>query len=263
MARLRSTSLASALGILASVASLAIGCALGAQEDVGSDVDPKEPQVDASFIPQPAMPSASETDPNQADRSTSGGSPAAVSNKAPDAGPTSPRPTQGEVLVTEVLFDPTTPEPASEWIEVYNTTKSARSLSGLTLVDGSGRTHVIGAGVELAAGKYGLLVRNRTGATAAKVPAAAILYEYGTGQDDFSGILLTNGATGGVKLRDGATDIAQAVYGGWFTAPLGRSVELASLFYSAALAKSGWCQANVAWTSGSDKGTPGAPNDCP
>ncbi len=269
MGRLCRISLALATGMissLAAVASLVVGCAVGEQSGLGTDRSGNEPEVDASYQPRPAMPGPPAEDGDESSSSGTGGAPTPV--KSPDAGaqsvlPTTPKPSQGEVLITEVLFDPSTPEPGTEWIEVYNASSGTRLLSGLTLVDGSGRSHTIGGGIEIAKGRYALLVRNTTAAVTAKVPSSAILYEYGTGADDSSGILLTNGTTGGIKLRDGSIDIAAASYGGWFSSPLGKSIQLSTLGFAAAASKTSWCLSANVWATGSDKGTPGAANDCP
>jgi hypothetical protein len=162
------------------------------------------------------------------------------------------------VLITEVMFNPTGVEPDTEWVEVFNTTSEDRTLSGLNLIDGAGRTHVIGAGVTLAAGAYQLLVRDRTAAIAAGVPAGVILYEYGAVGD----VQLANGVTGGVSLENGATSIAEAPYGGWFSNN-GASIQLKTLSYAASSMQASWCQSAVVWTGSTDFGTPGAAADCP
>jgi hypothetical protein len=174
-----------------------------------------------------------------------------------------PKPTAGEVLISEVMYDGAGTEPAGEWIELYNKAAAPRSLSGLTLKDGANRTHVIGAGVTIAAGAYVVLARNKAGAIAAKVPAAAIAYDYGAGLADSAGVLLANGTTGGITLLNGATTISQAAYGGWFTQPGGSSVQLHILDAAQSGAKASWCLSANAWTAGSEKGTPGAAEDCP
>jgi hypothetical protein len=283
MARPRRTSLVllggalSASSLAVSVAFVAlsagVGCAVGENGDITVDFGPTEPNgpaADAAYEPRPAQSQSASIDGGSSSGSSGGTKSPAPSGAATGGAtppvtpaPAAPKPTPGEVLITEVMFDPSTPEPLGEWIEVHNTASSARSLSGLSLYDGAGRAHVIAAGVQIAGGAYKLLVRNQAGAIAAKVPAAAILYDYGAGLDDASGVLLTNGTTGAVRLRDGATEIAQAVYGGWFATPTGKSVQLGTTTYAASQAKAGWCLSSVAWATGADKGTPGAAEDCP
>jgi hypothetical protein len=248
------------------LASLA-GCATAALERAEPEADPTLPMVEAPNDPRPADPMRSEPvaeptdDASTGDDDEDGGSTVVP----PDAAEPVQRPAQGEVLITEVLYDPSGPEPASEWLEVYNGAGGPRSLAGLTLVDGAGRKHTIGSGVVLAEGAYALLVRSEAGALAAKAPAGAILYEYGAGLTSNAGILLANGASGGIRLLDGATVIAEAPYGGWFSQPSpgGRSVQLKALTFAAGAEATSWCLSTNAWTSGADRGTPGAPSDCP
>jgi hypothetical protein len=195
------------------------------------------------------------------------------SGGATDAGPgplpsdagssTAPKPSQGEVLITEIMFDPSASEPNGEWIEVHNTASAPRTLKGLTLVDGANRTHVIGDDITLSPGAYAVLVRNKATALSAKVPASAIVYDYGAGVAVGSGIQLANGSTGGVWLRDGAASLAIGDYGGWFGSVNGASVQLKTLSFTAGGQPAAWCQSSNAWATGSDKGTPGASNDCP
>jgi hypothetical protein len=121
---------------------------------------------------------------------------------------------------------------------------------------------VIGAGVSVPAGAFAVLVRNKAGAAVASVPAAAIVYEYGVGVADSSGVLLANSSAGSVSLRDGSIVVAQADYGGWFGSAQGRSVQLKTLTQAASVLAASWCLSQNAWETGSDKGTPGSASDC-
>jgi hypothetical protein len=147
----------------------------------------------------------------------------------PTFSPDTPRAARGDVVVTEVMFDPTGPEPASEWIEIWNGKSSARSLAGLTLRDGAGRTHLIAGAmgeVAVAPNRYVVLVRDRAAALASGVPAEAIVYEYGTGLTSSEGIQLANGASGAIALFDGDTEISGIAYGAsQFTNVDGRSAQ--------------------------------------
>jgi len=107
-----------------------------------------------------------------------------------------------------------------------------------------------------------VLARDRGAATASSVPASSIKYEYGVGVAVSAGVLLGNSASGAVGLFDGSTTIANVAYGGWYTTQ-GESIQLRTLTSAAGPAKSSWCVSSNAWTTGSDKGTPGAANDCP
>lgn len=248
------------------------GCARGTALDATPIIDEATAELDASWS---ATPAATGTPiPNAVDAGSSAKLDSSVVSSNDDAGEDgpspppppppagAPKPTQGEVLVSEVMYDPSDDEPATEWIELYNAAAAARTLTGLTLVDGSNRTHVIGSGVTIAAGAYVVLARSTSAAVAAKVPAAAIVHEYGVSSTS-SGVQLANGSSGAVFLKDGTTTIARADYGGWFALASGRSIQLETLTYAASSSSAGWCLSQTPWASGADKGTPGAASDCP
>jgi len=60
------------------------------------------------------------------------------------------------VVINEALANPVGPEPAQEWLELYNDGLAAAELSGYALADPGGQTLLPAA--ELAPGAYGLLV---------------------------------------------------------------------------------------------------------
>ena len=234
--------------------------------DLAPTSDPSLPGVDAGNSAVPGRPGADGTDAaSDASASSNGGTDSgaksAFAGDAAASGP--PKPAAGEVLSTEITYSTFTPEPASEWIEIYSKATSDRSLGGLTLKDGGGRTHVIAAGLTIAPSTYVILARDKTAAISAKVPAMAIVYEYGTGLPDNAGIVLANGSTGGISLLDGATTLVSVPYGPWFSQSGGSSLELKALDASQESTSAGWCLALKTWTTGSEKGTPGAANDCP
>jgi hypothetical protein len=280
--------LGSALAIAASGSVSA--CATSEPVDLSSDVDPTLPSVDAggTSIPVPrgdaGGSSSGSSDATEEDSSappsdesgSSGASSSGASSSGGSSGASSsggssgssgssgaPKPAQGEVLITEVMYNPFGTEPDTEWFELHNVTASARSLSGLTIADGGGRTHTIGAGVTIAPGAYVVFARATSAAVAAKVPAASIAYEYGEKLPSNAGIQLANGDTGGLSLKSGGTTIAQAPYGGWFSQSGGSTAQLDVLDYAASASEASWCLSSTAWTAGSDKGTPGAASDCP
>jgi hypothetical protein len=244
--------------------------------DLTPELDTNLPGVDAAFEANPApgqvLPprgDAGTGEPSSGDDATESGTKPGLTQDSgaldatpPVSGAGATKPAPGEVLITEVMSDTTGAEPVSEWIEVHNMAAAPRLLSGLTLKDGGGRTHVIAAGVTVAPGAYLVLARDKAGAVAAKVPATAIAYEYGAGLSASAGVLLANGASGAVSLLDGSTVISSAPYGGWFTQP-GSSAQLKVLDAAQSSSKASWCLSANAWTSGSEKGTPGAAEDCP
>jgi hypothetical protein len=177
-----------------------------------------------------------------------------------------PRPGQGEVLITEVMYDPSGAEPDQEWFELFNKSGSIRLLSGLTIRDGGGRSLTIPAEppLTIAANAYIVFVRSTAASVAAHVPKEVIAYDYGNGALPTQGILLNNGVGGAISLLDGTTVVTQANYGGWITqaSPGGASLQLKTLTHAASLTSSNWCISSIAWAPRSDLGTPGKARDC-
>lgn len=280
---------------------LAAACASTETPDITPDIDPNLPGVEGSGDPARANGSskvpAKDAAPDEEETTSSSGSPSTSSSGGSSSGGTStsssssggsggtstsssssggtstsssggttsgaPKPAQGEVLITEVMYDTSGVEPDGEWFELHNTASATRSLAGLTLVDGGNRTHTIKSGTTIAAGAYVIFVRNRSVSTTANVPGAASAYEYGAGLTSSTGIQLANGDTGALALKDGATSIASADYGGWFTSASGASVQMKSLGYASGSNKTNWCLSASSWSGATDKGTPGQANDCP
>jgi lamin tail-like protein len=182
-----------------------------------------------------------------------------------DAGPIlGTKPKAGELFITEIVYDPSGPEPSEEWFEITNVSTSARVINGLTLRDGAGRTQTVPANPPMTVepSKYYVLVRNKPAALAAGVPASAILYEYGDAVPDTLGVLLSNGSSGALSILDGNTMVVTVPYGGWYKQepPGGASIQLRATD-GAATEKEAWCLSTAAWAS-ADKGTPGAASVC-
>lgn len=271
---LRGWSLVHAVVALATtMGGVGIGCAVTEPAEIIETGDPSLPPVDAGSASDPSRATGVDEDAEASAPSFSAppleAGVDAASPLAPDASPIAdattgpPHPLAGEVLITEVMYNPFALEPSSEWFEILNTASSTRKLSGLVLVDASSRTHVIGGDVTIGPGAYAILARDRAAAVTAKVPSAAILYEYGAGLPSAAGIVLVNNATGGIWIYDGPTMIARAPYGGWYSLSGGSSVELKVLSWATSAAPASWCIALTPWMVGADRGTPGAANDCP
>lgn len=250
------------------LALLTLAACARAVED-GADVEYSDPVVPAGHAEgsvaggsagsNPAAgPSAGEPgNANSGDRNRSGNDGGAGLTIAP--------PLAGEVLISEVMFDPSGSEPNGEWIEITSRINETRRLSGLTLKDGAGRTHLIDTPTALTIGpkQVVVLVRSRTGANTALVPSSTVAYEYGAGASPTEGILLTNGTSGGVALYNGATLIANAPFGAFaFASATGRSLQLKAMDPSSTATSVGWCVSQTHWAAGADFGTPGAQNDC-
>lgn len=192
----------------------------------------------------------------------------AGSAKPADSGNPSPATTavaQGDLVISEVMYDPSGTEPDTEWLEIYNTTSSAKSLNGLILKDGAARTHTIAKSpaITVQPGAYVVLARDKSAAIAEMIPSAAIVYEYGAGVSSGQGVSLTNSSSGAIYLLSGSTQIARADYAGWFSSASGASIQLKMPSYSASASSSNWCLSTKTWATGSDKGSPGAAANCP
>ena len=185
------------------------------------------------------------------------------------------KPTQGEIVISEVMYNPSGTETKEEWIELHNNAATERDLSGLKLKDGASPVHyhTIRAGTVIAPGAYVVFASEKAGAIAAKVPAGVVVYDYNTGLDVADRIVLGNSESGSIVLLDGVTEIARAKYGSvaklgagaivHYSAPDGVSIQLKELTYAGSGVAANWCYSPNAWVAGSDKGTPGAPSDCP
>jgi len=172
-------------------------------------------------------------------------------------------PAPGDLAITEVMLSPSWPKPASEWFEIYNLASTSRLLNGLTIQDGHGDTAIVtsAAAVVVPAATYGLFVRDQATAVQTLVPASAIVYAYGAGVALSAGIELDEGTASDLSLWSNGTLLADVPYGMWDASWVGQSIELETP-QSDATDPNQWCVAQSPWASGSDDGTPGAPNDC-
>jgi hypothetical protein len=183
---------------------------------------------------------------------------------APDASSVA-TPSVGDLVITEIMFDPSGPIPQAQWFEVYNLTASPELLSGLTIVDGWGDAQVIDSTVPAIAPPftYVVLVRDRGTAASNGIPDASIVYEYGAGLPSDQGIELASDATGDLALYGGGVQLVDVPYGPWGIAFPGQSIELGPLQYAGGDQPGNWCVAQLSWAAGSDDGTPGFASDCP
>lgn len=171
-----------------------------------------------------------------------------------------PRLSAGDLLISEVMYNPSGAEPNGEWVEIYNPGTVARSLLGLTLFDSAARTHTVTGNVVIAPGAYVVLARKLADSG---VPAAKVAYEYGLGVAAGSGIQLTNASSGFLQLRDGATLVAESKYGAFGVGAEGASAQLKVVTLAGSQVAQNWCTSAKPWVAGADKGTPGDPSDCP
>ncbi len=277
------------LGLVSAVAAAAIGCARPlAESGFGETVEEAEAGADAVAGADAGPADAGPTDVgpeaavaeerDSAPREDAAGDAAIADVEAEDAAgevdaapgadaspALPPRPSADELLVTEVMFEPSGSQPFSQWFEVYNLAAAPRLLSGLTIADAYPHEHTIAPDppVVIPPQAYAVLVRDTSSALAAGIPAEAIVYDYGAGMPAGQGVELEDGTTGELSIWDGADVVADVPYGPWAMAWAGQSIELASLQPSDSDQQGSWCLAQVPWADGSDEGTPGVANDCP
>lgn len=173
-----------------------------------------------------------------------------------------PQAAAGDIVISELLFDPTGAEPDSEWIEIGCRAPSARTLRGLTLEDGAGRTHVIASDVIVSPGKFVVLARSRAAVTAQGVAAADIGYEYGAGASASAGVILANGSSGAISILVGSTPLVRVPYGAFtLTSAPGTTLEIRSTAVPGVAVSADYCVSTT--PVGTGFGTPGRAPVCP
>lgn len=156
----------------------------------------------------------------------------------------------GDLVISEVMADPSGDESQREWFELYNPTARAVDLDGLRFETSSGGFTVGQPGTVVPAGGYAVLGRSPDPAQNGGV---AVDFAY-------VGLRLANDADRLRVLADGqAIDVL--VWDGRFLRVEGRSLNLASTALDAASndAPGAWCPSSAP-LSGGDFGTPGAVN---
>jgi len=173
--------------------------------------------------------------------------------------PTSGEPGNGDLLITEIMYDPASLADAEgEWFEMYNNTSQTIDLYHLVIKKNELESHIIDAHYMLVSHGYCVLARTNNAISGNK-------YVYGTD------ITLNN--TGAVlSIWNYGTDgtngssIFSVDYGGQdFPGATGASICLdpEKLSLSGANIGSSWCVATTAYNTG-DLGTPGEiNNNCP
>lgn len=161
-------------------------------------------------------------------------------------------PRSGELVISEILYNPAGAEPASEWFEVTSLARDALTLHGLDISSGLS-SHVVEDHPVLAPGARAVFCRDVTAGPEGCLP--------------YDAIRLNNEGIDGLTLAapDGTLlDHVAFEDGGAFPPSLdGVSIELSE---SALLpwsndAGANWCHATAA--AGDDLGTPGGANRCP
>lgn len=164
-------------------------------------------------------------------------------------------PAPGDLVISEIAYDPAGTQPDSEWFEVASLASVPIELRGVTLRDGVARTHVVASSVVVPPGGFVVLARLRAAVIAGGVPASAIGYEYGAGLGSSSGVLLANGSTGAIELVSGGGSLVRVAYGAFGLNASNGSLELRVLGYQASPGASAYCAQATP--------TPGAAPRCP
>lgn len=173
-------------------------------------------------------------------------------------------PVAGELLLTEVMYDPALDKAGAEviddngeWFELYNKTDKALNLEGLILEDSSNAdAFTVPAGTILPAKSYIVFGLKDDVAINGNVMVNVA----------YSGFGLNNGGDT-LRIKNGAGDtLIEFIYDGTWPDPTGATLQFdGSLDLDAdhELVPAKWCEAPNAW-DGADKGSPGVANPaCP
>ena len=164
----------------------------------------------------------------------------------------------GNLVITEIMQNPSAGvanDSIGEYVEIYNTTGSAINLTGLTLRDKDGESHIIASGM-IASGEYYILAR-----TASLFDSIGVMPDYVYG----SGFQLANTADE-VILQCGTTIVDSVGYdsGASWTLGNGASLNLNPSNLNATDNDNpmNWClSTSTIGAMNADLGTPGAAND--
>jgi hypothetical protein len=162
-------------------------------------------------------------------------------------------PAPGDLVITEIMYNPDGTEPLGEWIEVYNLGQAPVTLAGLQVASGEDGGPVVETDAVLGVGQYAVLCYD-----AQEGPEGCLVY---TGD-----ARLNNSPDQVVLLSAEGVELDAVAYetsGQWPSSRNGVSVELsgASLSVGENDQGSAWCHASASFAGG--QGTPGAENDCP
>lgn len=150
----------------------------------------------------------------------------------------------GQVVLTEIMYNPSGTEPGAEWIELHNPSAGTTyTLSGCVLADAASM-HTITT-LTIAPGQWLSLAR---GAAPGFMPG----YVYGS-------LSLNNSGTETVRLTCAGTVIDEVSYGAGWPSATNASLSLDPSRLASNELPGSWCLATASYGP-SDLGTPGAPN---
>jgi hypothetical protein len=163
----------------------------------------------------------------------------------------------GEILITEIMFDPTAlSDTQGEWFEIYNNSNRIINLQNLLLERDATNKHTITESIELSPGEYYVLART------VLATEASNSYTYG------SAISLPNtGALLSISNKVSGTEPGSLIFSVNYGEPGFPSLSGASILLNPerlntndAISGSSWCTSSSIYITG-DKGTPGTLND--
>lgn len=161
----------------------------------------------------------------------------------------------GDLVITEIMQNPSGSDTGNEWFEVYNATGSEIDLNGFEISDNGTNSHTIGSSVVVPAGGYVVLASGSGAVT------GGVDYVY-------SGISLANGDDEIILTAPDETEIDRVEYDGGlnFPDPDGASMTLDPNNLNATDNDTGsnWCEGSTSFNGGANGtgfGTPGMAND--
>ena len=167
-------------------------------------------------------------------------------------------PAPGDLVSTEIMVDPTTTEPGTEWFEILNVSAQTFDLKGM-VVQGKDATEKFTVTTSVACAPSQIIVfANSLDLTKNGNVKADVAYSN-------SSFPLSNSSADGIELLWNGTSIDKVAFtwGGTGWPKLsGATLSLSASKTTAAAndAATSWCLGGASWTGSVDKGTPGALN---
>ena len=154
-----------------------------------------------------------------------------------------------DIVINEIMVDPTTPYDRGEWFELYNTTDSEINLNGWVIKDDGTNSHTITGDLEIAPHGFLVLAKKEDSSENGGLPVVDYVY---------SNFALNNGEDE-IILVYGATEIDRVNYTSAWPWSSGHSMALLDPGLDNNLA-SNWYEESTFTYGLGDYGTPGMAN---